>query len=121
MITTGHLFAGAGGGILGDIILGHESIWAVEFDAYCCAVLRERFPGLSVVKGDVRGVDFSKLDYVDAVCAGFPCQDISAAGKGKGLVAGERSSLFFEILRAVDALRPEWSTRKGPCGLHALP
>lgn len=56
-MRTLHLFAGAGGGLLADLILGHEPICAVEWDAYCCAVLRERadegwFPGLHVFEGD---------------------------------------------------------------------
>lgn len=107
-MRTAHLFAGAGGGLLADIILGHEPAVAVEHDAYCCAVLRERFPGLRVIEGDVRTVDFARdLAGVDALCAGFPCQDISLAGNGRGL-DGERSGLFWEVMRAVDSLRPEW-------------
>lgn len=106
-MRTGHLFAGAGGGILADIILGHSPIWAVELDPYCCAVLRERFPHMHIVCGDVRDVDFSALADVDAICGGFPCQDISAAGKQAG-ITGERSGLFREIMRAIDDLRPAW-------------
>lgn len=107
MLRTGHLFAGAGGGILADLILGHSPAWAVEWDPYCCTILRERFPRTSVIEGDVRGVDFSRLAGVDAICAGFPCQDISCAGGGKG-IAGERSGLYREVMRAVDAIRPAW-------------
>ncbi len=107
-MRTAHLFAGAGGGILADLILGHEPVVAVEWDAYACAVLREQFPGLRVIEGDVRTVDFAhELAGVDAICAGFPCQDISAAGKGAG-IDGERSGLYREVMRAIDAVRPAW-------------
>ncbi len=107
-MRTAHLFAGAGGGLLADLILGHTPIVAVEWDPYACAVLRERFPGTRVIEGDVRSVDFAReLAGVDAICAGFPCQDISAAGKGAG-ITGERSGLYREVMRAVDAVRPAW-------------
>lgn len=107
-MRTAHLFAGAGGGILADLILGHEPVVAVEWDAYACQVLRERFPGLRVIEGDVRDVDFAReLAGIDALCAGFPCQDISAAGRGAG-IKGERSGLYREVMRAIDAVRPGW-------------
>lgn len=107
-MRTAHLFAGAGGGILADLILGHTPVVAVEWEPYACQVLRERFPGLRVIEGDVRSVDFAReLAGVDAICAGFPCQDISAAGKGAG-IGGERSGLYSEVMRAIDAVRPPW-------------
>ena len=108
-----HLFAGAGGGLLCDLILGHEPIAAVEWDAYCCQILRERaadgwFPGLRVHEGDVRLFDPSEYaGRVDCIHAGFPCQDISAAGKGAG-ITGARSGLVSEVFRAIDAIRPRF-------------
>jgi DNA (cytosine-5)-methyltransferase 1 len=108
-MRTAHLFAGAGGGILADLILGHTTVVAVEWDAYACAVLRRQFPSMRVIEGDVRSVDFAvELAGVDALCAGFPCTDISAANpNGKG-IGGERSGLYREVMRAIDAVRPEW-------------
>ena len=113
-MRTLHLFSGAGGGLLADRILGHTPIAAVEWDAYCCAVLRERaaegwFPGLRVIEGDIR--DFDPSEYagrVDCVSGGFPCQDISAAGKGAGL-AGERSGLWAEFARVIGVVRPRYA------------
>lgn len=108
-----HLFAGAGGGLLCDRILGHTPIAAVEWDPYCCAVLRERaaggwFPGLRVHEGDVRLWDPSEYaGRVDIIHAGFPCQDISTAGRGEG-ITGARSGLYVEVMRAIDAIRPRW-------------
>jgi len=109
-----HLFAGAGGGLLADLILGHEPVCAVEWDAYACQVLRERaadgwFPGLHVHEGDVRLFDPS--DYtgrVDCIHAGFPCQDLSVAGCGAGVGEGTRSGLYREVLRVADVVRPDY-------------
>lgn len=112
-MRTMHLFAGIGGGLLADVILGHSPILAVETNPYCCQVLRERvedgwFAGMHVHEGDIREFDFSIWNgRVDQISAGFPCQDISAAGRGIG-IAGERSGLVSEVWRAIDAIRPKF-------------
>lgn len=112
-MRTLHLFAGGGGGLYADLILGHIPIAAVEWDPYACAILRSRaadgwFPGLRVHEGDVRLFDPSEYaGRVDCIHAGFPCQDISAAGKGAG-ITGERSGLYVEVMRAIDAIGPAW-------------
>lgn len=105
MFSTLHLFAGSGGGLLADLILGHFPKYAVERDPYCCAVLRDRFPKTAVIESDVRDVDFSRMVGVDAICAGFPCQDISLAGKGAG-IHGARSGMYREVVRAVESIKP---------------
>ena len=108
-----HLFAGAGGGILGGQLLGHTTVCAVEIEPYCREVLLQRqrdgmlpkFP----IWDDVRtfdGRDWRGL--VDVVCGGFPCQDISCAGKGAGL-AGERSGLWSEFARIIGEVRPRYA------------
>ena len=113
-MKTMHLFAGAGGGLLCDLILGHEPIVAVEWDAYCCKVLRERaadgwFPDLHVWEGDIRLFDPSEYTgRVDVVHAGFPCQDISGAGNQSGVGEGTRSGLYREVLRIADVVRPRY-------------
>jgi len=113
MFNTMHLFAGAGGGLLADLILGHTPIVAVEWDAYACAVLRERaadgwFHGLHVHEGDVRMFDPSPYQgRVDCIHAGFPCQDISVAGCGAG-IDGERSGLYREVIRCISVVRPPY-------------
>jgi len=111
-IITAHLFAGAGGDILAGLILGHEPVVAVECSKFCCDVLRERkedgwLPStLEIIEGDIREVDFSRWEgRVDQISAGFPCQDISVAGTQKG-IKGERSGLVWEVLRAIDVIRP---------------
>ena len=113
-MKTMHLFAGAGGGLLCDLILGHEPIVAVEWDTYCCRVLRERaadgwFPSLHVWEGDVRLFDPSEYaGRVEVVHAGFPCTDISRAGNQAGVGEGTRSGLYREVLRIADIVRPRY-------------
>ena len=106
-MRTGHLFAGAGGGLYADLILGHRPQFAVEWDGYAAAALKERadegwFPDLHVYHGDVRMFDASAWKgRVDSLHAGFPCQDISVAGNGAG-IKGERSGLWSEVVRVAD-------------------
>lgn len=113
-MRTMHLFAGAGGGLLADLILGHTPVVAVEWDAYCCQVLRERaeegwFPGLQVWEGDVRLFDPSDwAGRVDCIHAGFPCTDVSHAGTRAGVGEGTRSGLYREVLRIADVVRPRY-------------
>ena len=113
-IRTMHLFAGAGGGLLADLILGHRPVVAVEWEPYACQVLRERaaegwFPDLSVWEGDVRLFDPSQYaGRVDCIHAGFPCQDLSFAGAGAGLEEGTRSGLYREVLRIAGVVRPRY-------------
>lgn len=113
-MQTMHLFAGAGGGLLADLILGHTPVVAVEWEPYPCQILRERaaegwFPGLHVWEGDVREFDPSEYTgRVDCIHAGFPCQDISVAGKQAGVGEGTRSGLYREVLRIARAIGPEY-------------
>ncbi len=111
-MRTLHLFAGAGGGLLADLILGHDPVAAVEWDPYCCAVLRERategwFPNLQVWEGDIRMFDASAWKgRVDCVSAGFPCQPHSVAGKRRGAV--DDRNLWPEVVRCLREIRPPW-------------
>lgn len=113
-MKTMHLFAGVGGGLLCDLILGHKPRIAVEWDQYACKVLRERaaegwFPELHVWEGDVRLFDPSEYaGKVDCIHAGFPCQDISVAGKQAGVSEGTRSGLYREVLRIAGIVRPRY-------------
>lgn len=103
-----------GGGLLADRILGHTPVVAVEWEPYPCQILRERaadgwFPGLVVWEGDVRNFDPSEYTgVVDCIHAGFPCQDISVAGKQAGVAEGTRSGLYREVLRIAGAIRPKY-------------
>ena len=111
-LNTFHLFAGAGGGILGDLLLGHNPIGACEIEPYPRNVLLARqadgilpnFP----IWDDVATLDGNPWrGSVDVLCGGFPCQDISAAGKGAG-ISGERSGLWKEYARLIGEMRPRF-------------
>lgn len=98
------LFAGIGGFDLGlERTGGFETVAVAELDTYASKVLALRFPGAPNV-GDV-----TKADYPNAhiIVAGFPCQDLSYAGQGAGL-AGARSGLFWEVVRAARVVRPRY-------------
>lgn len=103
-MKVGSLFAGIGGFDLGFERAGFTVAWCVEWDKNAQAVLRKRFPNAKVY-GDIREVDPDSLEPVDIVCGGFPCQDLSVAGKRAGL-AGERSGLFHDAMRIVRRLNP---------------
>jgi len=107
------LFAGAGGGILGGKLLGWRTVCAVEWDAYAASVLVARqndgclppFP----IWDDVQTFDGKPWrGRVDVVSGGFPCQDISAAGKGAG-IEGERSGMWKHMARIIGEVRPHFA------------
>ena len=118
------LFAGAGGGLLAQRLLGHHPVGAIEIDPYCRAVLLQRQRDLCLpvfpVWDDV--TTFRKdnpqcADYIGwlrtiagelCISGGFPCQDISSGGKGKG-ITGPKSGLWFEMARIIDEIRPRFT------------
>jgi DNA (cytosine-5)-methyltransferase 1 len=107
------LFAGAGGGILGGKLLGWRTVCAVEWDTYAASVLCARqndgviapFP----IWNDVQTFDGTQWrGRIDVVSGGFPCQDISAAGKGAG-IDGARSGMWFHMARIIGEVRPQFA------------
>lgn len=106
MIRIGSLFAGIGGFERGieAAIDGAETIWQVEQDSFCQKVLKKHWPN-SKIYNDVRDITRENVEPVDMLIGGFPCQDISVAGKGEGL-DGKKSSLWYEMRRIISELRP---------------
>jgi DNA (cytosine-5)-methyltransferase 1 len=102
--TFGSLFSGIGGMDLGLERAGWTCKWQCETDDFCNAVLAQHWPGV-VRYGDIR--ELTSPEPVDLLCGGFPCQDISVAGKGAGL-GGARSGLWWEMWRLIQKLRPAW-------------
>lgn len=105
-MKIGSLFSGIGGlehGI--ERALGGQVVWQVEVDPWCREVLAKHWPQADRSVTDVRCATRDTVGHVDVLCGGFPCQDVSAAGKGAGL-SGERSGLWYEYLRLVRELQP---------------
>ena len=107
-MTCGDLFAGIGGMSLGLEWAGGFTVrWQVESDPYCENVLARHWPHVAR-RQDVRFAGAANLERVDLIAGGFPCQDVSTAGKGAGLERGHRSGLWREFARIVRELRPRW-------------
>jgi len=107
------LFAGAGGGILGGHLLGWRTVCAVEWEAYPASVLvarqNDEFLEIFPIWDDICSFDGKPWrGIVDVVSGGFPCQDISAAGKGAG-IDGERSGMWREMARVIHEVRPRYA------------
>jgi len=115
VISFGSLFSGIGGFDLGFTRAGMECLWQVEIDSKCQDILRRNLPGAEIYS-DVREVGKHNLKPVDVICGGFPCQDLSIAGRREGL-AGERSGLWFEFHRIIAELRPGWVVIENVPGL----
>jgi len=115
MFTFGSLFAGIGGFELGFERAGMNCLWQVENDRHCNSVLECHWPDIQRY-GDVHDVGRHNLGTVDLICGGFPCQDVSVAGKRKGL-AGKRSGLWFEFYRVLEELTPKWVVVENVPGL----
>lgn len=105
-ITVGSLFSGIGGIELGlERTGGFKTIWFCENDEYASAVLRKHWPEVPNL-GDITEVDWDAVERPEMLTGGFPCQDISIAGRKKGIQADTRSGLWHEYFRAISALRP---------------
>ena len=114
MLTIGSLFAGIGGLELGLEWAGLGPVrWQVERNAYCRSVLARHWPNaartgnVKLFHPDRWGRRPCERERVDLICGGFPCQDVSGAGKGAGL-AGARSGLWREFARVVGEFEPRW-------------
>lgn len=129
MLTIGSFFSGIGGldlGIESGLASAgwqSQTIWQIEQDEYCRAVLARHWPQAQRYT-DVTTIDPSSLAAVDICIGGFPCQDISTSGRGEG-ISGHRSGRFFAMAEIVRVLRPPiWILENSPeinlRGLDAL-
>jgi len=105
MYKIGSLFSGIGGFELGlERAIPAETIWQVEQNKFCQSILKKHWPKAKIYD-DVRNITKDNVEPVDILCGGFPCQDISIAGKTRGL-KGEKSGLWWEMWRIISELRP---------------
>lgn len=98
------LFSGIGGFSLGLERAGMQTVAFCEIDEWCRDLIAKRWPGIPIME-DVRSSSFPNADII---CGGFPCQDVSLAGRRAG-VTGERSGLYREVLRAIRLVRPKFA------------
>jgi len=114
------LFAGVGGFDLALTQGGAEVVASVEIDKNARKVLTKRFPNTAILEDvkEVTGEQLFKLGFNSdgIIVGGFPCQDLSVAGKRRGL-AGERSGLFFEVVRLLEETKAKWFILENVPGL----
>lgn len=111
-LTLGSLFDGIGGFPLAAIRAGITPLWASEIKRFPRQVTEHHFPAMMHV-GDITKLDGAKLPLVDIITGGSPCQDLSVAGKRKGL-GGERSGLFMEQIRIIKEMRQADARNRRP-------
>ena len=102
-LTLGSLFDGSGGFPLGGLISGIAPVWASEIEPFPIRVTTKRLPFMKHY-GDISQMDGGKVEPVDIITFGSPCQDMSVAGRRSGL-DGARSSLFYEAVRIIKEMR----------------
>jgi DNA (cytosine-5)-methyltransferase 1 len=114
--TIGSLCSGYGGLDLAvERFFGARTAWFSEYDAAPSKVLAYRWPGVPNL-GDMTSIDWATVPPVDIIAGGTPCQDLSAAGKRKGMTEGTRSNLWVQMREAVATIRPSlviWENVRG--------
>lgn len=104
-LTHGSLFSGVEGFGLGAAFAGIKTLWSCEYEDYQANIIKKNFGEEHEINRDIK--TYSKPTFVDIISGGFPCQDISIAGKGVGIV-GERSGLWNEMFRIIREIRPKY-------------
>lgn len=104
-MTHGSLFSGIGGFEEGAELSNIETLWNCEFEPFQRKILKKNYPNAKQYN-DIRTM--GGVGYVDIISGGFPCQDISVAGKMEG-ITGERSGLWSEMFRIIREVRPKYS------------
>ena len=102
-LTLGSLFDGSGGFPLGGLLAGVTPVWASEIEPFPIRVTTKRLPFMKHY-GNISAMDGGKIEPVDIITFGSPCQDMSVAGRRDGL-DGSRSSLFYEAVRIIKEMR----------------
>ena len=119
MLTIMSLFDGISGFPLAGVMAGMKPVYASEIEKYPMAVSAARFPDM-IQLGSVTDIDGASVEPVDIITFGSPCQDLSVAGKQKGIHDGERSNLFFEAIRIIKEMRHA-DEANGRTGKHIRP
>jgi DNA (cytosine-5)-methyltransferase 1 len=105
-VAIGSLCSGYGGLDMAVMaVFGGRLAWCADNDRHVVTILARRFPGVPN-HGDIRTLDWQTVEPIDIVCAGFPCQDISTAGRGAGIKRGTRSGIWINIVQGIRLLQP---------------
>lgn len=116
-LRSGELFAGVGGlGMAVDAVFDAAPSWFCEFDTAPSKVHAHHFPDVPNF-GDVRAVDWSNTERVNILAGGLPCQDVSLAGRRRGMKDGTRSGVWSEFAKAIAEIRPDWVVIENVRGL----
>lgn len=107
-LTLGELCAGYGGlGLAVENVLGAELKWFSEFDAAPSKIMSHHWPGVPNL-GDMTQIDWASVPPVDVLSGGTPCQDLSHAGRRKGMTDGTRSNLWAQMREAIAIIQPQY-------------
>lgn len=121
-LTYAEFCAGYGGlGLAVEEVFGAELRWYSEFDAAPSKIMAHHWPGVPNL-GDMTKIDWSKVPLVDILSGGTPCQDLSAAGRRKGMTEGTRSNLWVHMREAIAVIKPTyvvWENVRGAYSAEA--
>jgi DNA-cytosine methyltransferase len=107
-LTLGELCAGYGGlGKAAENVLGAELAWYSEYDAAPSKIMAHHWPDVPNL-GDMTQIDWATVPKVDVLSGGTPCQDLSHAGRRKGMTEGTRSNLWAQMREAIATIQPTW-------------
>lgn len=106
-VCIGSLCTGYGGlDMAAMTVLGGSLAWCADNDRHVSVILAVRYPGVPNL-GDLTAIRWQRVEQVDIICAGFPCQDISYSGRGAGIEKGGKSGIWKDIVRGIRVLRPK--------------
>ena len=116
-LRVGSLFSGTGGLDLAvERVFGARTVWHAEWEDAPSAVLARHWPGAPNYR-DVTAVDWDAVEPVDIITGGFPCQDVSLAGRRAGMTEGTRSNLWGAMRTAIETIRPTYVVAENVRGL----
>jgi len=120
-LRIGSLFSGYGGLDLAvEHVFNAKTVWFSELNEPVARVFSRHWPDVPNL-GDITTIDWSRVEPMDILVGGFPCQDVSTVGKRAGLAPGTRSGLWAHMAAAIDALQPEWVVIENVRGLLSSP
>ncbi|MFT3886567.1 MAG: DNA cytosine methyltransferase [Arachnia sp.] len=121
LLRIGSLFSGYGGLDLAvEHVFNAATVWFSEINEPVAEVFAHHWPQAPNL-GDITSINWSRVEPVDILVGGFPCQDVSTVGKCAGLAPGTRSGLWAHMATAIDALQPRWVVIENVRGLLSSP